>query len=52
MKMETSLVKVIDDPFFVKLNSHISVLILLGPSTALAIADHSLLHETNIPFGF
>lgn len=52
MKMETSLVKVIDDPFFVKLNSHISVLILLDPPTALAIADHFLFHETNIPFGF
>lgn len=45
MRMETSLVKVTDDPFFVKL-SPISVLILLGQSAALAIAAHSPIHET------
>lgn len=46
MQMETSLVKVIDDLFFVKLNSRTSVLILFGPSAALATADPSLLHGT------
>lgn len=36
-RMETSLVKFINDALFAKFNYHISVLILLGPSAALVL---------------